>query len=548
MSPPLDDPLRTRAGVHPAFSPRLRKLRMQQRGARRYSEIRSVKLRQFLRATMAGVATGRRCRAHATLSRLRDGPGTIAHMQPEAQGEKVFGSLRPFLSGATVLQLGAELACLCLAGVAAFWLEGHLLILDRSAIVPALIFPFVMVCLNWAFGLYRRDHQLTFSAYVGRLFLALLIGAPTAYLTAGLVPGGAPFQATLGAAVMLAFVGLVVVRRVVVSPLLGTLLPHRVLVLGTGPEARVVEASLAAAGATGLRVAAFYPLANAPENVVSAKQLVTAGDSLEDTVRTLDIDEIIVAVREQRGGVLPLRQLLDCRLSGVQVTDLARFFERVHGLIPTDSLKASWLIYGHGFRQGWWRTFSKRTFDIVFSALLLVFALPIIGVTVLMIALEDGAPILYRQERVGLRGRTFNVLKFRTMRKDAEKDGKASWASVGDTRITRVGRVLRRSRIDELPQLINVLRGEMSLVGPRPERPVFVQMLTEQIPFYGVRHSVKPGLTGWAQVRYSYGATVEQSMKKLEYDLYYVKNHTIVLDLLILLETIRVVLLGEGAR
>jgi len=168
--------------------------------------------------------------------------------------------------------------------------------------------------------------------------------------------------------------------------------------------------------------------------------------------------------------------------------------------------------------------------------------------TALLILFEDGAPVIYRQQRVGARGATFTLLKFRSMRKNAEAGGKASWASVNDSRITRVGRFLRRTRVDELPQLINVLRGEMSFVGPRPERPEFVAMLTEQIPFYAVRHSVKPGLTGWAQVRYSYGATVEQSVRKLEYDLYYVKNHTLLLDLVIMLETVRVVLLGEGAR
>ena len=166
----------------------------------------------------------------------------------------------------------------------------------------------------------------------------------------------------------------------------------------------------------------------------------------------------------------------------------------------------------------------------------------------LLIAAEGGGPIIFRQERVGFRGRTFTVLKLRSMSRDAEQDGKATWAVRNDARVTRVGRLIRRFRIDELPQLLNVLKGEMSFVGPRPERPEFVAMLTEQIPFYAVRHSVKPGLTGWAQVRYSYGATVEQSIRKLEYDLYYVKNHTLLLDLVILLETVRVVLLGEGAR
>ena len=220
----------------------------------------------------------------------------------------------------------------------------------------------------------------------------------------------------------------------------------------------------------------------------------------------------------------------------------------MHGQIPVDALKASWLIYGNGFRQNWLRTLVKRIFDIVVATGLLIATLPIMAVTAILIAFETGMPIIYRQERIGLRGRTFDVLKFRSMRPDAERDGKAEWAQVGDSRVTKLGRFIRRSRIDELPQLVNVLRGEMSFVGPRPERPVFVAMLTEQVPFYAVRHSVKPGITGWAQVRYSYGANVEQSTKKLEYDLYYVKNHTLFLDVLILLETVRVVLLGQGAR
>jgi len=280
---------------------------------------------------------------------------------------------------------------------------------------------------------------------------------------------------------------------------------------------------------------------------VSAHRIIARGGSLDETVRKLGVNEIIVAVRQQRGGVLPLRALLDCRLDGIQITDLARFFERVHGQVPIESLKVSWLIYGNGYRQDWLRSFVKRTFDLLASATLLLIALPIMAVTALIILLESGAPVIYRQQRVGYRGVPFTVLKFRSMARDAEKNGHV-WAVVNDSRVTPFGRIIRRCRIDELPQLLNVLKGEMSFVGPRPERPEFVAMLTEQIPFYAVRHSVKPGITGWAQVRYSYGATVEQTVKKLEYDLYYVKNHTLVLDLVILLETIRVVVLGEGAR
>jgi sugar transferase (PEP-CTERM system associated) len=333
-----------------------------------------------------------------------------------------------------------------------------------------------------------------------------------------------------------------------VLPLVAAFVPHRVLVLGTGAEARAVEQSLAAVELPNLRVLGFYPLDKVTELAISPAGIVGRGLSLDDVVRDLGVHEIIVAVRQQRGGVLPLRTLLDCRLNGVKVTDMAAFFERVHGRVPIESLKVSWLIYGDGYRQSWMRLLVKRLFDIVTSAVLLILAAPVMLLTAMLILIESGGPVIYRQQRVGLGGRTFTVLKFRSMDRNAEKDGKATWAAVGDARITRVGRMLRRTRIDELPQLINVIKGEMSFVGPRPERPEFVSMLAEQVPFYAARHSVKPGLTGWAQVRYSYGATIEQSVRKLEYDLYYVKNHTLVLDLVILLETVRVVLLGEGAR
>lgn len=452
------------------------------------------------------------------------------------------------VSGATILQLAAELSGVVVAVLLALRMSDMRAISLVGNLAPAAVFAIVTVLLNGAFGLYRRDRKLGFSAYVGRLFLVLLIAGPIAYASAAVLPGGVQFQQTFDEAVVFAFAGLVLVRHVVVSPVTRVLLPHRVLVLGTGPEARLVEASITTAQPPGMQLVGFYALEKTQESVISNAFIIARSGSLDQTAKALGIDEIIVAVRQQRGGVLPIKALLDCRLAGVQVTDLARFFERVHGQIPLDALKASWLIYGNGFRQGWIRTFVKRCFDIVVSSAVLVAAFPLIVVTALLIFLESGAPIIYRQERVGLRGKSFQLLKFRSMRKDAEKDGKPAWAAIGDSRITGLGRFLRRSRIDELPQLINVLRGEMSFVGPRPERPLFVDMLTEQIPFYAVRLSVKPGITGWAQVRYSYGASVEQSMKKLEYDLYYVKNHTLFLDLLILLETVSVVFMGEGAR
>jgi sugar transferase (PEP-CTERM system associated) len=235
-------------------------------------------------------------------------------------------------------------------------------------------------------------------------------------------------------------------------------------------------------------------------------------------------------------------------MAGIKVLDLSSFFERVRGQVRIDSLRASWLIYGEGFRQGWGRTLVKRIFDLVASSILLVLAAPVMVLAAILIAVEDGAPIFYRQERVGLGGRLFKVTKFRSMRRDAERDGKPRWASANDDRVTRIGRFIRKVRIDELPQLFNVLKGDMSLVGPRPERPFFVDQLTRDIPFYAVRHCVKPGVTGWAQVRYQYGSSVDDAINKLQYDLYYVKNHTLFLDTVVLFETVRVVLTGDGAH
>ncbi len=460
----------------------------------------------------------------------------------------MISSARWNVSGATLFQLVAEAFWIIFAVILAFRLRGVTTISWVPMLVPALVFAVLMMVNLGALGMYRHDRNIGLVVYAFRVLLAMLIAVPVAYLTADVMPGGRAFQDTVGDWVLIAFGGLVLVRQLVTGPVLKFVMPNRVLVLGTGPEARLVEASLATADFPRLHLVGFYALEKVPENVVSMSNIIARRGPLEETARNLGIDEIIVAVREQRGGVLPLRGLLECRLAGVRITDMSRFFERVHGQIPIEALKASWLIYGSGFRQNWWRSTVKRTFDIIVSLMLVLLTLPILLVTALIIALESGSPIVYRQERVGLRGRTFEVLKFRSMRQDAEKDGKAVWAAVGDSRVTAFGRFIRRTRIDELPQFINVLRGEMSFVGPRPERPAFVEILTEQIPFYAVRHSVKPGITGWAQVRYSYGANVEQSMRKLEYDLYYVKNHSLFLDIRILIETVRVVILGEGAR
>jgi sugar transferase (PEP-CTERM system associated) len=421
---------------------------------------------------------------------------------------------------------------------------------SASVVLEAgIVYALLMLALNAAFGLYRRDEAVTFAVIVGRLLLTLALGAPLAYLLFYLVPGGQSAQSVLGFTLLYTACGQIVLRQVMFTARSAGIGARRVLIVGVGEEAKSVEESLKTLGYPRYAVVGFYHAGSGEPSALPATHRVYPRDhDFMELVRRLRVQEVIVAVREQRGGVLPLRELLECRISGIPVTDLAGFYERVRGEVPVESLKASWLIYGQGFAQDGLRTVVKRAFDIVASTTLLVLASPVMLFAAVAIFLESGLPIIYRQERVGRGGRTFMCLKFRSMRTDAEKDGVARWAAAGDPRVTRVGRIMRKTRIDELPQLINVLRGDMSLVGPRPERPCFVAQLKEKIRFYDVRHSVKPGLTGWAQVRYSYGASVEDASKKLEYDLYYVKNHSLFLDLLILVETVRVVLFREGAH
>ncbi|PIV91794.1 MAG: sugar transferase, partial [Gallionellales bacterium CG17_big_fil_post_rev_8_21_14_2_50_54_146] len=260
------------------------------------------------------------------------------------------------------------------------------------------------------------------------------------------------------------------------------------------------------------------------------------------------VDEILVAVQFRDNGRFPVQELLECKLNGITVIGVSTFFEREMSQIRVNSLNPNWLVFGGGFDQSGLRTAIKRIFDLASSVMLLMLTLPFMLITALCIYLEDRAPILYRQERIGLDGQPFTIYKFRSMRRDAESSGKPQWAAENDTRITRVGKIIRQLRLDELPQIFNVLKGEMSLVGPRPEREFFVKQLCVEIPYYNLRHSVKPGITGWAQVRYQYGSSVEDSLQKLQYDLYYVKNNSLFLDIIILIDTVLVVLTGKGSR
>jgi sugar transferase (PEP-CTERM system associated) len=270
-------------------------------------------------------------------------------------------------------------------------------------------------------------------------------------------------------------------------------------------------------------------------------------EDIPAVVRARGVDKVVVSLSNAR-GMLPMEKLLEMKLDGVRFDHLASVYEQYTGKIAVENLRPSWLIFSEGFRKGRRQYAAKRALDLLLAATGLVAAAPVMAAVALLVRWSSRGPVLYHQERVGQHGRVFVIHKFRSMRPDAEKETGAVWAREQDDRVTRVGRFLRRSRLDELPQLWNVLCGHMSVVGPRPERPEFVSSLTREIPYYGQRHTVRPGLTGWAQVCYTYGASVEDALEKLQYDLYYIKNWTLALDLFILLKTIKTVLMRKGAQ
>ena len=323
---------------------------------------------------------------------------------------------------------------------------------------------------------------------------------------------------------------------------------HRTFVFGAGSRACAIADLRRKADRRGFKVVGMIPAPGDSQVIENGGELFS-GESVERLVKELNADEVVIAMDDRRGN-LPVRELLNCKLSGVQVIDVIEFLERESGKIRIDLVSPGWLIFSSGFRISKPRRIAKRLVDLVVGSMIALVSLPVMALIVVAIKIEDGlsAPVLYRQVRVGYRGLNFSVLKFRSMREDAEAGGEAVWAEENDPRVTRVGHWLRKLRLDELPQVFNVIRGEMSIVGPRPERPKFVRDLTESIPYYAERHAVLPGVTGWAQIHYPYGSTEHDAAEKLQYDLYYVKNHNVFLDLVIILQTVEVVLWGKGSR
>lgn len=411
----------------------------------------------------------------------------------------------------------------------------------------AVVFSLVMLTVMTAMGLYNRDLREGPRATLMRLFVAFLIGLVLMTgiyeLVPGLFVGTGAFVAALGCA----FVGIASCRFLCFQST-DSRLVRRVLVLGAGEKARQISQLRRRTDRVGIDLVGFVPAGRGPV-VVPENQIVRCDSSLVELAGRLGIDEIVVALDDRRNGI-PIDEILECKMRGIAILEDSTFYERQLGKIRLESLCPSNVFFSDGFSQAVLRAGSKRLFDIAVAGAMLIATLPIMAVTALAIIIESGGrgPVLYRQIRVGKGGRLFQLYKFRSMRVDAERDGKARWAGADDDRVTRVGRVIRKMRIDELPQLYNVLVGDMSFVGPRPERPEFVRDLSAAIPYYGLRHHVKPGITGWAQVCYPYGASVHDAKEKLQYDLYYLKNYSLFLDVAILVQTVQVVLWGQGAR
>jgi len=413
--------------------------------------------------------------------------------------------------------------------------------------VPQLAsFAFCLELAMIAVGVYGADALRSLRIAGARLLIAISLGTIFLSLVFFLVPPLTFWRSNLLYAMGLS-IGLLMGLRILLGKTLGSqVFKRRIVVLGAGPRAARLKALAASPGAAFVVVG--YVSMNEANRVIPEAIARDAIYNLADHVVLLNASEVVLALEERRNA-LPLKDLLRIKTTGVHVNEISTFLERETGRVDLDSVNPSWLIFSDGFSSS--RMLSslfKRLFDIVASLILLVVTLPLVALTAIAVKLESKGPVFYRQRRVGLYNQGFDIVKLRSMRQDAEVAGQARWAEQDDPRITRVGRIIRKLRIDELPQTWSVLKGEMSFVGPRPERPQFVDALEQQLPYYAERHMVKPGITGWAQINYPYGASIEDSRQKLEYDLYYAKNYSPFLDLLILLQTIRVVLFPQGAR
>jgi len=415
-----------------------------------------------------------------------------------------------------------------------------------NVIDKVLIYALVMIGSMGGMGLYKPHLREGLSGTFLRLSAGFFIGVIVLTLVFYVFPFTLLGRGILAIANVISFIAIFTLRIFFIH--YGELsLKRKVVILGTGKYAQEILTSLRrSSDRKGIHILGFVHVRGG-KDIVESSNVIELNESLLNYSIKNNVDEIVIAVDDRRKS-FPLHDLLDCRMSGIDVIEVLTFFERETGKIRVELLNPSWLVFSDGFQQSGLRDFIKRSIDIFASSMLLLITWPIMLLTVIAIYLESNlkGPFLYSQIRIGQHGKPFSVLKFRSMSVDAEKDGKAQWAQKNDSRITKVGGFIRKVRIDELPQIFNVFKGDMSFVGPRPERPEFVVSLNDKIPYFEERHRVKPGITGWAQLCYPYGATEKDSFEKLQYDLYYVKNYSIILDFLVLIQTVEVILFGKG--
>jgi len=411
-------------------------------------------------------------------------------------------------------------------------------------LLNVLVFTVVLGASLTSVGLYQRRTRLAIAGILVRLTLGFFTAIIALSFIYYLFPNIEMGRGVLALALIFAFSGMLISRMLFVAVTNQDALKRRVLILGAGKRASSFNTLQQQVGHKGFNVIGFIHL-RGDHDAIDETKLIKKQAPLCELVESYEVDEIVVAVDDRRKD-FPLDDLLDCKLQGVDVVDLQTFFERETGKIKLDLFHPSHFIFSDGFNQSLLQDVLKRTFDIVSSSILLLMTFPIMLIAAVLVKVEDGGPVFFQQIRVGKDSAPYKVLKFRSMRVDAESDGKARWATKNDSRTTKIGDFIRKVRIDELPQIYNVLKGEMSFVGPRPERPEFASDLSGKIPYYQERHRVKPGITGWAQVCYPYGASDNDSYEKLQYDLYYAKNHNVFLDLTILMQTAEVILFGRG--
>ncbi|HEY9091665.1 TIGR03013 family XrtA/PEP-CTERM system glycosyltransferase [Parasphingorhabdus sp.] len=412
--------------------------------------------------------------------------------------------------------------------------------------LPVISFSLAIEVALIAVGVYGAEALQSLRFAAARILVGISLGIIFLSLMAFLLPGITLWR-SISLYAMLSSICLLMAVRMVLGTLLDmSVFKRHLLILGAGPKANRI-AELSTKQESGFIIRGFVNMNDGPAIVTNAINRSEI-ENLPKHVMNLGVSEVVLALEERRNS-LPVADLLTIKTTGVHVNDMSSFMERETGRVDLDSVNPSWFIFSDGFSSGRrLSTIFKRSFDIVLSLLLLILTGPIVLLFAALIKLESRGGAFFKQERVGLYGQRFNILKLRSMRADAEVAGKAMWAEENDPRITRIGKFIRKVRIDELPQSWSVLKGEMSFVGPRPERPQFVEELQTRMPYYAERHIVKPGITGWAQINYPYGASIEDSRHKLEYDLYYAKNYTPFLDILILLQTIRVIIWPDGAR